>query len=169
MDNPTNKQCNEAIKMLNAAFNKLKDINTKKGDLYSHITQAADFIIGKADSENYSETDLANFREEILNAEDLYINEQSDEDAVVVMTDKLASYGFSDVQEITGDFNNDSNLNISDVTDVQKYLADIDNGDPNVVLGDVDGDQQITIKDTTLIQKRLAEQIQQFAADDEAI
>ncbi len=56
-----------------------------------------------------------------------------------------------------GDVNGDRTLNIDDVTDIQKYLANmIDFTKEQVALADVNKDGDVTIDDVTLIQKHLA-------------
>lgn len=56
-----------------------------------------------------------------------------------------------------GDVNGDGKINIDDVTDIQKYIANmIDFTEEQVTLADVDKNGNISIDDVTLIQKHLA-------------
>lgn len=59
---------------------------------------------------------------------------------------------------VIGDVNGDGKVNIDDVTDIQKYIANmIDFTDEQMELADVDKDGKILIDDVTLIQMYLAE------------
>ncbi len=56
-----------------------------------------------------------------------------------------------------GDVNKDGNLNIRDVTAIQKYIAKIIAFDKEaILLADYNDDSMVTIKDATAIQKKLA-------------
>ena len=56
-----------------------------------------------------------------------------------------------------GDVNGDGKINIDDVTDIQKYIANmIDFTEEQVTLADVDKNGKVSIDDATLIQKHLA-------------
>lgn len=62
-----------------------------------------------------------------------------------------------EVPKILGDVNGDGTISIDDVTDIQKYLANLlDFTDEQIALADVDKDEKVSIDDATLIQKSLA-------------
>ena len=57
-----------------------------------------------------------------------------------------------------GDVNRDGKVTISDVTAIQRHLAEIEPlTDEQLALADTDGDGEVTIDDATLIQMYLAE------------
>lgn len=60
-------------------------------------------------------------------------------------------------KELSGDVNGDGKISIDDVTDIQKYIANmIDFTEEQVTLADVDKNGKVSIDDATLIQKHLA-------------
>lgn len=60
-------------------------------------------------------------------------------------------------QPTPGDVNGDGKISIDDVTDIQKYIANmIDFTEEQVTLADVDKNGKVSIDDATLIQKHLA-------------
>lgn len=66
-------------------------------------------------------------------------------------------------EKILGDVNNDSKINVSDVTDVQKYLACLNTlTDEQLKAADVDGSGVVSIYDATCIQLLLAKEITSF-------
>ncbi len=70
----------------------------------------------------------------------------------------IAFVNIGDVPTPTlGDVNGDGKINIDDVTDIQKYIANmIDFTEEQVTLADVDKNGKVSIDDATLIQKHLA-------------
>ncbi|MGN0502470.1 MAG: leucine-rich repeat protein, partial [Ruminococcus sp.] len=79
-----------------------------------------------------------------------------------LVTDGLNSdfYGFS-LSEITakykGDVNGDGELTVTDVTDIQKDIADLLKFDENQkALADVNGDGDVDVNDVTILQKYIA-------------
>lgn len=66
-----------------------------------------------------------------------------------------------------GDANFDGNVNIKDVTEIQKCLADLCTFDIHQEYSaDVDADDEVTIKDATLIQKYLSGIVSEFSKTD---
>ena len=62
-----------------------------------------------------------------------------------------------------GDVNIDGNINIKDVTLIQKILAKIKNvGDFQISLADVDGSKGLSIKDATHLQKWIADLVEEL-------
>lgn len=70
----------------------------------------------------------------------------------------IAFVNIGDVPTPTlGDVNGDGKISIDDVTDIQKYIANmIDFTEEQVTLADVDKNGKVSIDDATLIQKHLA-------------
>jgi hypothetical protein len=60
------------------------------------------------------------------------------------------------VQRISGDVNCDGILDVSDATDIQKYLAVLDLDYFDTIAADADNDSEINIKDATTVQMKLA-------------
>ena len=72
-------------------------------------------------------------------------------------------YEYFLVDRIKGDVNGDGDINIQDVTRIQKYRADIVTlGDAELIRADVNGDGEVTIRDATLIQMLIAKKITEF-------
>ncbi|MGN1432315.1 MAG: RICIN domain-containing protein [Ruminococcus sp.] len=66
-------------------------------------------------------------------------------------------------QNYIGDVNNDNAINISDTTEIQKYIASINTLDENALIrADVNSDGNVSIKDATLIQQYCAGLIEKF-------
>lgn len=62
-----------------------------------------------------------------------------------------------DITKLLGDVNSDGKISIDDVTDIQKYVANmLSFTEEQKLLADVDKDGKISIDDVTLIQKHLA-------------
>lgn len=62
-----------------------------------------------------------------------------------------------------GDVNGDENINITDTTSIQKYIASINTLDENALIrADVNSDSSVDIKDATLIQQYCAGLIDKF-------
>ena len=55
-----------------------------------------------------------------------------------------------------GDTNGDGNVNLSDVSDVMKYIADWGNVELNIPAGDTDNDGKLSLADITLMLKYIA-------------
>ena len=53
--------------------------------------------------------------------------------------------------ELTGDVNNDGNVNIDDVTSIINYLLSSDSSQVQITNADIDGDGDITISDVTVL------------------
>ena len=64
---------------------------------------------------------------------------------------------------LLGDVDNDGYITVSDVTEIQRYIAEMRGLDEReLIVGDVDRDGEVTVSDATIIQRYLAEYIEGF-------
>ena len=74
------------------------------------------------------------------------------------------------VKAIMGDVNRDGKLTITDVTAIQRVVAEYrEFDDVQTVLADVDGDGKTTIQDATLVQRFLAEYADETGSTGETV
>lgn len=78
--------------------------------------------------------------------------------AAAAEVDHTDSTGSSTATRVIGDVNGDGSINVSDVTEIQRQVAELITltGD-NLTAADVNGDGSVTIDDATVMQKYLAE------------
>lgn len=163
--NPTDDECYAAIDALDSAYYNLDDGTFNKSELYYNIQSATFFIFFCYGADEYSDVDFYAMRDEVVKAEQLYLDENATDEQFIAMSQKLNSMLPQQPEGVMGDFNSDGDVTITDVTAIQKFIADMDIGDNFYYdMGDVDYDGEITIKDATLIQKYIAEEITDFPA-----
>ena len=131
-----------------------KDTETSKS---SEDTTASESKEDTTASESREDTTASESREETTASESSK-NTQSAE------TDKPTESTSTDVSKYKlGDVDLSGEVNISDVTAIQKYIAKLVTfSNEQVKLADTDGDKRVSIKDATLIQKLLAKIIKDF-------
>ncbi len=87
---------------------------------------------------------------------DLYNNSSEDGTNIHLFLFSGSSAQKYKISRVT-DVNGDGNINVDDVSDVQKYLANLKSyTDKQNIIADIDMDGEVTIYDVTLIQKHLA-------------
>lgn len=84
-------------------------------------------------------------------------------DGVTYTCDEYGNLRQKQIDYLLGDVNNDGYVTVSDVTEIQRYIAEMHGFDERELLaGDVDLDGYVTVSDATLIQRYLAEYIDGF-------
>lgn len=162
---PTAEEIQEAYdKIIDAIPDVPVDVSIKD-ELHSAICLNAWRIITGGDFEDTKET-LSVKRDNVITAENVYLAPESTDEDYSAAFEMLLSDFDSPVDEfISGDANCDGNVNINDVTAIQRYVANIEVTDFSFGQSDVDADGKISIKDATLIQKYTANVIDMFPAD----
>ena len=115
----------------------------------NYTLKAADYKIVEQESEYSDKPDIL---------VTLYFNESGYSWNVPKQVEFRLEYWDFTPQYQIGDTNLDGNITISDVTEIQRHLAEmISFSDEQLVLADTNGDGEITISDATHLQKFLAE------------
>lgn len=162
---PTAEEIEDAYdKIIDAIPDVPVDVSIKD-ELNTVIRHNAIRIILGGNLEDTKET-LSVKRDNVITAENVYLAPESTDEDYSAAFEMLLSDFDSPVDEfISGDANCDGNVNINDVTVIQRYVANIEVTDFSFGQSDVDADGKITIKDATLIQKYTANVIDIFPSD----
>lgn len=162
---PTAEEIEDAYdKIIDAIPDVPVDVSIKD-ELNTVIRHNAIRIIFGGNLEDTKET-LSLKRDNVITAENVYLDPESTDEDYNTAFEMLLSDFDSPVDEfISGDANCDGNVNINDVTVIQRYVANIEVTDFSFGQSDVDADGKITIKDATLIQKYTANVIDIFPSD----
>lgn len=79
----------------------------------------------------------------------------------------LSAYPVSATNRLMGDVNGDGIVSISDATDIQRHLAELEMiPDEYLPYAMVSDDDELTISDATLVQMYVAEMIDRFPAEE---